>query len=178
MRIISGIHKSILIEPPKGLPVRPTTDRAKESLFNIIENQFDIESLKVLDLFSGTGNIAYEFASRGAAHITAVDLSDKCVAFIKSMKQKLKLEQLDVVRKDAFTFLKTTTDTYDFIFADAPYAHKQLMELPRLVAEHKLLNKGGCLVVEHETLLDLNNEPGFTGKRVYGQSAFSFFSSL
>lgn len=176
MRIISGIHKSILIQPPKGLPVRPTTDRAKESLFNIIENQFDVESLKVLDLFSGTGNISYEFASRGALSITAVDLNDKCVSFIKSMKQKLNLDHLNVVRKDAFTFLRTTPDTYDFIFADAPYAHKQLIELPRLVNERKLLNQRGCLVVEHETILDLNNEPGFTEKRVYGQSAFSFFS--
>jgi 16S rRNA (guanine(966)-N(2))-methyltransferase RsmD len=177
VRIISGLHKSILIQPPQGLPVRPTTDRAKESLFNIIENQYDIESLKVLDLFSGTGNIAYEFASRGAQHVTAVDLSDKCVAFIKSMKQKLKLEQLNVVRKDAFSFLKTTPDTFDFIFADAPYAHQQLMQLPRLVMERQLLNQQGCLVVEHETLLDLSNEPGFRDKRVYGQSAFSFFTA-
>lgn len=176
MRIISGEHKSILIQPPKGLPVRPTTDRAKESLFNIIENQFDIESLKVLDLFSGTGNISYEFVSRGAPKVTAVDLSDKCVAFIKSMKQKLKMEQLEVIRKDAFAFLKATTETYDFIFADAPYAHKQMMELPRLVFERKLLNPQGCLVVEHETILDLSNEPGYKDKRVYGQSAFSFFS--
>jgi 16S rRNA (guanine966-N2)-methyltransferase len=175
VRIISGTHKSILIQPPQGLPVRPTTDRAKESLFNIIENNFDIENSVVLDLFSGTGNIAYEFASRGAASITAVDMNEKCISFIKATKQKLKLDALSVVKKDAFAFLKSATTTYDIIFADAPYAHKQILDLPRIVSEKKMLNTQGWLIVEHETMLELNDEPGFFDKRVYGQSAFSFF---
>jgi 16S rRNA (guanine966-N2)-methyltransferase len=175
VRIISGTHKSILINPPKGLPVRPTTDRAKESLFNIIENNFDIESLNVLDIFSGTGNIAYEFASREAAKVVAVDINEKCVQFIKSVKEKLKLEQLYPVKKDAFVYLKNCIEPFDIIFADAPYAHKQIVEIPRLVNGKQLLMEKGWLIVEHESLLDLDTEPGFFDKRVYGQSAFSFF---
>lgn len=178
MRIISGEHKGILINPPKGLPVRPTTDRAKESLFNILENNFDIETLTVLDIFSGTGNIAYEFASRGATKITAVDINDKCVQFIKSVKEKNRFTALQVFKKDAFAFLKSAPETYDIIFADAPYAHKQIIEIPRIVNDKKLLKAGGWLIVEHESLLDLDTEPGFFDKRIYGQSAFSFFKSV
>lgn len=177
MRIISGSLKGILITPPKGLPVRPTTDRAKESLFNIIENNFHMDELDVLDLFSGTGNISYEFASRGAQKITAVDLNFKCVEFIKSMKQKHVLSNLDVQKKDAFTFLKSALTPYDIIFADAPYAHRDINQIPKLVAERKLLNPNGWLIVEHENTLDLDKEPNFLNKRVYGQSCFSFFSA-
>jgi 16S rRNA (guanine966-N2)-methyltransferase len=178
VRIISGEHKGILINPPKGLPVRPTTDRAKESLFNILENNFDIDTLTVLDIFSGTGNIAYEFASRGAVKITAVDINEKCVQFIKSTKDKNRFEFLQVFKKDAFAFLKSAPEKYDIIFADAPYAHKQIIEIPRIVNDKKLLNEKGWLIVEHESLLDLDQEPGFFDKRVYGQSAFSFFKAV
>jgi 16S rRNA (guanine966-N2)-methyltransferase len=178
LRIVSGTHKSIIINPPKGLPVRPTTDRAKESLFNIIENNFDIETLNVLDVFSGTGNIAFEFASRGAFKITSVDIHEKCVLFIKSIQEKLKLTQLHAFKKDAFVFLKNTHEQYDIIFADAPYAHKQIIDIPRLVIEKKLLTEKGWLIVEHENLLNLDNEIGFFDKRIYGQSAFSFFKSF
>jgi 16S rRNA (guanine(966)-N(2))-methyltransferase RsmD len=177
VRIISGNLKGILITPPKGLPVRPTTDRAKESLFNIIENNFNIDELTVLDLFSGTGNISYEFASRGAQKITAVDLSFKCVEFIKSMKQKHDLNNLDILKKDAFTFLKSALTKFDIIFTDAPYAHREINQIPKLVAERKLLHDNGWLIVEHENTLDLDNEPNFTHKRIYGQSCFSFFSA-
>lgn len=155
--------------------MRPTTDRAKESLFNILDNQFELEGLTVLDLFSGTGNISYEFASRGAASITAVDLHFKCTEFIKSMKQKHGLSNLDVRKKDAFVFLKSAPGTYDIIFADAPYAHRDIRQIPGLVLSNHLLKPGGCLIVEHETTLDLDGEPGFMQKRVYGQSCFSFF---
>jgi 16S rRNA (guanine966-N2)-methyltransferase len=178
VRIISGEHRSILIDPPKGLPVRPTTDRAKESLFNIIENNFEIDELNVLDIFSGTGNIAFEFASRGAEKVTAVDIHEKCVLFIKSVKEKLKLTQLHAMKKDAFAFLKSTPEKYNIIFADAPYAHKQIIEIPRIVKEKDLLTENGWLIVEHESLLDLEQEPGFFDKRVYGQSAFSFFKKV
>lgn len=175
MRIISGRLKGILIHPPKGLPVRPTTDRAKESLFNILDNQFDLSQLSVLDLFSGTGNISYEFASRGAEDVTAIDLHFKCVEFIKSMVTKHQMSNVSVQKKDAFAFLKTTPKTYDIIFADAPYAHNDIYTIPRLVAERKLLKDGGRLIVEHENILDLGNEPNFLDKRIYGQSCFSFF---
>lgn len=178
MRIISGSLKGILIQPPKGLPVRPTTDRAKESLFNILENQLNIDELTVLDLFSGTGNISYEFASRGAQKITAVDLNFKCTEFIKSMKQKHGLNQLEVIKKDAFLFLKSTPLTYDLIFADAPYAHRDINQVAEIVNSRKLLNENGLLIVEHEVSLDLDHQPGFSSKRVYGQSCFSFFKPL
>ncbi|MES2559753.1 MAG: RsmD family RNA methyltransferase [Bacteroidota bacterium] len=155
--------------------MRPTTDRAKESLFNIIENNFDLDELNVLDVFSGTGNIAYEFASRGATKVTAVDINEKCISFIKSVKEKLKLAALQVIKKDAFAFLNNAPEKYDIIFADAPYAHKQIIEIPRIVQSKQLLTEKGWLVVEHESLLDLDKEPGFFDKRIYGQSAFSFF---
>ncbi len=176
MRIISGTLKGILIEAPKGLPVRPTTDRAKESLFNILENKLHIEQLEVLDLFSGTGNIGYEFVSRGAAKVTAVDNHFKCVSFIKSMKLKHRMEQLEVIKKDAFQFIKSSQNKYDLIFADAPYAHPQLIQIPELVYQHQLLKPGGLLIVEHESLLSFKQHQGFTEERVYGQSTFSFFN--
>lgn len=177
MRIISGHLKGILIAPPKGLPVRPTTDRAKESLFNILENQLNLSQLKVLDLFSGTGNISYEFISRGAAKVIAVDLNFKCVEFIKSMKQKHQMTTLDVIKRDAFSYLKGTLEKFHVIFADAPYAHRDIYQIPRLVSEKDLLQPNGMLIVEHEIMLDLSQEPGFMHKREYGQSCFSFFTN-
>lgn len=177
MRIISGYLKGILITPPKGLPVRPTTDRAKESLFNILENNFTFTQLDTLDLFSGTGNIAYEFVSRGANNVTAVDMNHKCVEFIKSMKQQHQMQVLEVVKRDAFSYLKSTPHTYHIIFADAPYAHRDIYQIPRLVSERNLLQPNGWLIVEHETMLDLSQEPMFTTKREYGQSCFSFFKN-
>jgi 16S rRNA (guanine966-N2)-methyltransferase len=176
LRIVNGTHKGILINAPKNLPVRPTTDRSKESLFNILENNFDIEKLTVLDIFSGTGNIAYEFCSRGAFKVDAVDINEKCIFFIKETKQKLKFENLHPIKKDAFSYLKNCSQNYDIIFADAPYANKKIIEIPRLVAENNLLIENGWLIVEHEVHLDLNGERGFFDKRIYGQSAFSFFS--
>lgn len=158
--------------------MRPTTDRAKESLFNIIENHFEISELTVLDLFSGTGNMAYEFCSRGAASVTAVDLDFKCVSFIKSMKEKHQLNQLKVIKRDAFAFLRGDENRYQFIFADAPYAHQQLGQIPDLVQSARLLIDDGWLVVEHESNLDLSHKSGFFDKRIYGQSAFSFFKSV
>lgn len=175
MRIISGIHKGIIIHAPKGLPVRPTTDRAKESLFNIIENSFDIEKISALDIFSGTGNIAYEFCSRGALSVDAVDMNEKCISFIKQTIQKLDLQQMNAIRKDAFVYLKKCKKKYAVIFADAPYANKQIIEIPKLVHENNLLNSNGILVIEHEANLDLSSETGYFEKRNYGQSAFSFF---
>ncbi len=137
-----------------------------------------MQQLSVLDLFSGTGNISYEFASREALKITAVDLNFKCVEFIKSMKQKHQLNSLEVIKKDAFLFLKSTPLTYDVIFADAPYAHRDINQIPEIVASRNLLNENGLLIVEHETALDLDHQPGFASKRIYGQSCFSFFKPV
>ncbi len=175
MRIISGQLKGIILHPPKGLPVRPTTDRAKESLFNILENNFDIETCTVLDLFSGTGNIAFEFASRGAVSVTSVDLSGKCVAWIKEAATKNGLKQISVAKSDALSFLKKCTQQFDIIFSDAPYSMKEIVQIPALVQTRELLTKNGWLIMEHEANLDLSHETTFFDKRVYGQSAFSVF---
>ncbi len=175
MRIISGKLKGILLHPPKGLPVRPTTDRAKESLFNILENHFNLDEVEVLDLFSGTGNIAFEFASRGALHVTAVDLHGKCVAWIKETSTQYQLNQIKTIKSDAFGYLKKNTGRFDIIFSDAPYAMKEIIQIPVLVHQQRLLKPDGWLIVEHESNLDLSHESGFFDKRIYGQSAFSFF---
>ena len=177
MRIISGNYKGIIIQPPKGLPVRPTTDRAKESLFNILENHFVFENTVCLDLFSGTGNIAYEFCSRGAKKVTSVDVDFGCVKFIKETAKKYEFEQLNVIKKDVFSFINQCSDKFDIIFADAPYALEKLPQISLHIFEKKLLNKNAWLVIEHQSNLDLSSQSFFFEKRNYGQSAFSFFKN-
>lgn len=177
MRIISGTHKSIIINAPKGLPVRPTTDRAKESLFNILENNFNFDELNCLDLFSGTGNIAYELCSRGALKVTSVDIDYGCVKFIKEMILKHHFSQLSVFKKDVFTFINQCTEKFDIIFADAPYALDKLASISELIFEKKLLNNNAWLIVEHPSNLDLSQQKHFFEKRIYGQSTFSFFKN-
>lgn len=178
MRIISGKKKGIIIHAPKNLPVRPTTDMAKESLFNILENNFDLNSISALDLFSGTGNVSYEFCSRGSLAVTAVDIDFGCVKFIKESKIKFDFNALEIHKKDVFVFLKQCTNVFDIIFADAPYKLEKIITLPQLILDNKILKQGGWLIVEHENNLDLSHEIGFFEKRKYGQSAFSFFKYL
>lgn len=177
MRIISGTHKGIIINAPKGLPVRPTTDRAKESLFNILENNFDFEGLACLDLFSGTGNVAYEFCSRGAQKVVSVDLDFGCVKFIKESITKHHFTQLTAIKRDAFTFINQCSDKFDIIFADAPYALDKLPVISSQIFDKQLLNTKGWLIVEHQSNLDLSNQSHFFEKRNYGQSTFSFFKN-
>ena len=177
MRIISGTHKGIIIHAPKGLPVRPTTDRAKESLFNILENNFDFEKLNCLDLFSGTGNVAYEFCSRGAKKVTSVDIDFGCVKFIKETILKHQFTQMTALKKDVFSFINQCSDKFDIIFADAPYALDKLPTIPMLVFKKQLLNPNAWLIVEHQSNLDLSQQKYFFEKRNYGQSTFSFFKN-
>lgn len=165
----------MLLHPPKGLPVRPTTDRAKESLFNILSNHFDFETLHVIELFAGTGNISFEFCSRGAQSVIAVDRDYGCVNYMKSVKQKLNLQQLSIVKQDVYTYIKQTTATAHLVFADAPYADKQLHQLPSLIFATNMLLPDGWLIVEHSADLDFSNQYGYFDVRTYGQSAFSFF---
>lgn len=176
MRIIGGEKKGILLHAPSNLPVRPTTDRAKESLFNILENNFDLSELTVLDLFAGTGNMSYEFASRGAAAVLCVDQHPGCVKYMKEVASKLKFDSMEVRKQDVFTFLKQTTENFDIIFSDAPYALARMVEIPPMVFEKNLLKPNGWLVMEHATQLSLNYLPHFTQERKYGQSTFSFFA--
>lgn len=175
MRIVSGRLKSRRIIAPKNLPVRPTTDLSKESLFNILNNRFDFSEIKVLDLFSGTGNISYEFGSRGTTDITAVETEFKCVKFINDTAQNLDLP-IHVIKNDVYQFLKTTSSTYDIIFADPPYHLPQdsFEEIIKLVAERNLLNEDGLLIIEHSPNTKLNHFPNLVFEKKYGGSIFSF----
>lgn len=174
MRIISGTHKGRPIYTPKNLPVRPTTDFAKESLFNIFNNNFDFEEIKVLDLFTGTGGMSYEFASRGSKDITAVDSNYKCFAFVKETVSKFDFN-IRVIKSDVFAFLKNHKNTYDIIFADPPYESEKIEVIPQLVFANNMLKKGGWLIVEHSVRTDLSKEEHFLEKRTYGNANFSIF---
>ena len=177
MRIVSGIHKGKKIYAPKKLPVRPTTDFAKEALFNILNNYYHLQGLQVLDLFSGTGNISYEFASRGAEAITAVDAHLACIKFINKTTEELALP-ITTVKSDVFSYLSKTTIKADIIFADPPYDFDvpSLQKLADTTFERDLLQENGLLIIEHSKKLDLSTTPHFSEIRKYGNSVFSFFS--
>ena len=178
MRIISGTHKSRRIQAPKNLPVRPTTDISKEALFNILVNNFDLQDVLVLDLFAGTGNITYEFASRGATGVVSIDIELRCVDFIRKTAKELGFEGVLSFRSDAFRFLQKTENTYDIIFCDPPYELEGVEEIPKAVMERKLLKEDGWLIVEHSRDYDFSNLPGFSQKRKYGKVNFSIFTAV
>ncbi len=177
MRIVGGRLKGIRFNPPKNLPVRPTTDMAKEALFNILGNQVEITELKVLDLFSGTGNISLEFASREALEITSVDKDFGCYNYLKTISKEHQLDQIKALKGDVFKFLKQATDQFDLIFADPPYDLNRIPEIATLVFENNLLTENGMLIIEHQSTQDLSAHPKFIEKRKYGYSAFSFFKN-
>lgn len=177
MRIIGGVLRGLKLNPPKNLPVRPTTDLAKEALFNILQNQVDFEGLKVLDLFSGTGNISLEFASRGAAQVISADRSIHCVNYLKDSARQHGLTQIKVYREDVFKYLEIETEQFDLIFADPPYDLPKIPEITKIVFEKKLLSPGGLLIVEHQSLQNISSHPAFVEQRTYGHSSFSFFKS-
>ncbi|HEY4617400.1 MAG TPA: RsmD family RNA methyltransferase [Flavobacterium sp.] len=176
MRIISGKYKGRRISPPKGLPVRPTTDMSKEALFNVLNNHFSFEGLKVLDLFSGTGNISYEFASRGSSPITSVDGDFGCVKFIKQVASEYDFN-IAATKSDVFKFLERNNATFDIIFADPPYALDQTTfeKIVLLVFEKNTLNEDGMMVIEHSKYTKLDHMINFSFKKSYGGSIFSFF---
>lgn len=176
MRIVSGSHKGRKIIAPKRLPVRPTTDFAKEALFNILNNQYHFSGLTVLDLFSGTGNIAYEFASRGAESIIAVDAHYECVKFINKTAEELDMP-ISTVKSDVFKYLNSTAVTSKIIFADPPY-NFEIDSLEKMVTttfEKNLLKEDGVLIIEHSKKMDLSSVQHFSEARKYGNSVFSFF---
>ncbi|WP_127019865.1 RsmD family RNA methyltransferase [Flagellimonas beolgyonensis] len=176
MRIISGKYKGKRLVAPKKLPVRPTTDMAKEGLFNILNNRFYFDELKVLDLFAGTGNISFEFASRGVQDITAVDSFLGCVHYISKISTELDFP-ITTIKSDVFKYLERTTEQFDLIFADPPYNfdQTQFLKIPDLVFTKELLREDGLLVVEHSDQTNLSEHPHFTEQRKYGGSIFSFF---
>ncbi|MCC8426019.1 16S rRNA (guanine(966)-N(2))-methyltransferase RsmD [Mucilaginibacter sp. UR6-11] len=177
MRIIGGTLKGLRLNPPKNLPVRPTTDLAKEALFNILQNQIEFDDIAVLDLFCGTGNISYEFASRGAKQVTAVDRSLQCINYIKDTARQHGLNQIKTFKADIFKYLQLETARYDLIFADPPYDMNQIPEIPKIIFEKNLLTPDGLLIVEHQSMQNLTNHPAFVEQRKYGHSAFSFFKN-
>lgn len=175
MRIIGGKFGRRVIKPPKNLPLRPTTDLAKESLFNILRHKIDLEGKAALDLFAGTGSLSYEFASRGCASVLSVDLNYRCIQFIKDTARGFDMLQLQAFRMDVFRFINSTQSTFDIIFADPPYDLPNISEIGPLVREHGLLNKGGIVVIEHPGTIDLSGQAGFLEHRKYGHVNFSLF---
>ena len=176
MRIISGIHGGKRISPPTNMPyTRPTTDIAKEGLFNVIQNNLDIEELKTLDLFGGTGCISYELASRGVQDVTIVEKDTSMYDFIKKTSAQLVFENFKVVKADVFKFIENTTEQYDFIFAGPPYALGAIDELPKKIFSLKLLTPKGWFVLEHTPRNNYKKFEGYKTERNYGTTIFSIF---
>ncbi|MDR3697934.1 16S rRNA (guanine(966)-N(2))-methyltransferase RsmD [Mucilaginibacter sp.] len=178
MRIIGGSLKGLRLNPPKNLPVRPTTDLAKEALFNILQNQIEFEGIRVLDLFSGTGNISMEFASRGALQVTSVDRSIQCVHYLKDTARQHGLANIKAYKDDVFKYLQLETEQFDLIFADPPYDLNRIPEIPKIIFEKNMLLPDGLLIVEHQSMQNLSNHPAFVEQRRYGHSSFSFFRTI
>ncbi len=176
MRIIRGRYQRRQIVAPNNLPVRPTTDMAKESLFNILENYYDFEELEALDLFAGTGNISYELVSRGCKKMVSVDQDAGCVKFIRETANKLEMKELMVIRSDVFRFLGTHKMKYDLIFADPPYDCQEYDQLVKLVFDNELLKEDGMFVLEHDKHIKFEEHPHFMDQRRYGKVNFTFFA--
>ena len=176
MRIIGGEHGGRKFNPPSKMPyTRPTTDIAKEGLFNVLQHKLDIEELKTLDLFGGTGSISYELASRGAADLTIVEKDTAMYEFIKKTSLELRIENIKYIKMDVFKFISQCTDKFDFIFAGPPYALTTIDELPRLVFEKQLLNENGWFVLEHTPRNDYKRFPFYKTEKNYGTTIFSIF---
>ena len=175
MRIISGSYRGKRIHPPKNFKARPTTDFAKEGLFNIIMNSYDLEELDVLDLFSGTGSISYEFASRGARTLVAVEKEASHYSFIRNTCREMEMDQVNVIRGDVFKYLKRPYQSFDIIFADPPYDHPQLESLPDMIFSTDILAKEGTFILEHPGDHSFTSHNHFAEHRKYGGVNFTFF---
>ncbi len=175
MRIIGGELRGKSIFPPENFKARPTTDFAKEGLFNILQNEYNFEDISVLDLFSGTGSISYEFASRGCKNITAVEMNPLHFKFIKENSKALKIEGIQVLRLNTFDFIQICKIKFDIIFADPPYNIEGLSELPKKILEKDILNPSGCLILEHPASFSFTKEERFFKEKKYGNVHFSFF---
>ncbi len=160
------------------MPTRPTTDRARESLFNILTNLCDIESFVALDLFGGTGAHSLELYSRGAKKVTYVDNNRSAVSFIRSTVENLEITQdIEVIQSGVMPFLKNTNNRYNYIFADPPYSYPELSQLPDTILQSKLMEKGSYLVLEHDRRHNFSDHPDYEDHRVYGTVEYSFFRS-
>lgn len=178
MRIIRGKYGKRRFDVPHNITARPTTDFAKENIFNVIENIEDIEGKNVLDLFAGTGAISLEFLSRGAASVTAVEMAATQANFIRSVKEKLGDNALRVVRGDVFKFITSAKRPYDIVFADPPYDHPRFEEIPELILNSSVTSPGTLVIIEHNAKHDFSNLPGFEQHRSYGSVNFSIFRKI
>lgn len=176
MRIISGKHKGRRLTAPKNLPVRPTTDMAKESLFNILNNNYYFDAISIIDLFAGTGNISFEFASRGSKEIYSIDKHFACIKYINETSKELDLD-INTYKSDVYKFLDKTPLTADIIFADPPYDFEteQFLKIVDTVFERNILNEDGLLIVEHSKHTKLSDHSKFSYEKRYGGNVFSFF---
>lgn len=178
MRIISGKHKGRRLRAPKNLPVRPTTDMAKEALFNIINNHYYFDAITVIDLFSGTGNISYEFASRGTKNIFAVDADYNCIKYVTQTAKELNLD-INTFKSDVYKFIDKTATQADLIFADPPYDFEveKFLEIANTVFTRNLLKEDGVLIIEHSKHTDLTTHKKHSYDKRYGGNVFSFFEN-
>lgn len=176
MRIIGGEHGGRKFNPPTKMPhTRPTTDIAKEGLFNVLQHQLDFEELKTLDLFGGTGSISYELASRGVTDLTIVEKDAAMYAFIKKTSEALRLENMKVVKMDVFKYIQHCEEKFDFIFAGPPYGLTSIDDIPKFIFEKKLLNKDGWFVMEHTPRNHYKTFPFYKTERNYGTTIFTTF---
>lgn len=176
MRIIGGTLRGRTILPPPGYRARPTTDFAREGLFNVLDNEYEFEGLKVLDLFGGTGAISFEFASRGASRVYCVEMARENATFIKREAERLGLQNVTMVRDNVFDFLGICREQFDIIFADPPYALEGLDTLPDKVFEAGILYPDRYFILEHPGTYSFKEHPHFVKEKVYGKVHFSFFS--
>jgi len=175
MRIISGTLKGRKIDPPKEFTGRPTTDFAREGLFNLLFNRKEIQGAKVLDLFTGSGTVSFEFASRGAAEVTCVDSDVNAIRFIKKKAEEFNTPQIKPFRFDAMNYITRAGTTFDIVFCDPPFGKENLQEIPDAVFANNLLKKDGILVLEHEDLHSFEAHPQYLEDRKYGRVKFTFF---
>lgn len=175
MRIIGGKHKGLRLQPPRNLPVRPTTDMAKEALFNVLHNELDFNSLTVLDLFSGTGSISLELASREVEKVIAVERDWHCCRFIKETKSRLGLDNLEVIKSDVFSYLRRSKERFGFVFADPPFDLPDLVNLPQLILESDILAEDALVVVEFPSGLVFPDLDDVFDIRKYGNASFAYF---
>ena len=175
MRIISGKYKGRHFDIPRSFKARPTTDFAKENLFNILNNMIDFEETKALDLFSGTGSISLELLSRGCQEVTSIEMDSLHFSFLKKSQAALGDTNWRIVRDDVFRFIRRCTAQYDLIFADPPYALKELKEIPDMILSGNILKEGGLFIFEHGKDYDFSQHPRFVRHIAYGSVNFSFF---
>lgn len=175
MRIITGIYKGRHFDIPRSFKARPTTDFAKENIFNVLNGYIDLDGAMALDLFAGTGSISLEMLSRGCSQVVSVEGDRDHANFIRQCMTKLGTDANVLIRGDVFRFIKSCSQQFDFIFADPPYALEQLAQMPDIVMERDLLNEGGLFVLEHGKRNDFSQHPRFVEHRAYGSVNFSFF---